>query len=119
MEYKVIPKSQGGRITHTDVHEPKIGIGRSYITLLKGFNEKYPDHGNWITYGESEDGCLCFKITKEEEFDSYHFHNVNKAMINAGVHMPKKIRNRIIRPGKYLVSKDGDWYVTSCKLYEE
>lgn len=111
MKYKIIEKMQ--RPNGTICKYFGIGIGKQNITFRRGFIEKYGMKHNYVMFAENEEGYLCFSFCEEAAVNTYH---INKSSIGACfLRTPSSLLARVEK-GKYSVTKNGKWFVSSCKL---
>ncbi len=110
MKYRIIekPKQRGYIIKNKGV-----GIQKQNITFHRGFIEKYGIK-KWCDFAENDNGYLRFRLSDTESLNSY---KIYKTPTGAYViHLPRVVREKVVQFAKYDVEKDGDWFVTNCKL---
>ena len=107
--YKVLEKN-----TYREIKtEQTIGIQNKMITFQRGFVNKYGIKP-YCVLSKNDADCLCFKLTDIKESESYVVtHTKQDAYV---IHTPRFIQERVIDWGRYPVEKDGEWFVTNCKL---
>lgn len=107
--YNVIKKNTYRTIKTNE----RVGIGKKMITFQRGFINKYGIK-KYCILSRNDAGCLCFRLTDIKEVESYKItHTKTDAYV---IHTPLFLLEKVVEWGRYMVQKDGEWFITNCKL---
>lgn len=110
MIYKEIKKM--ARPNGTKIKDYGISVTGSSITFCRGFVVEYGIK-EYVVYIENDEGYLCFMLKDKEGINTYSIYKQNRGVYAS--RLPRAIQGRAEQM-KYDVRKEGDWFITNCKL---